>query len=191
MNIYFKKCIITFFYILIISELFSCITTTNNNTVYINADLKKYYDYQTGSYLIFYESLNNYLDSSNISYYDYITYNNDRGEEMLDLDMGGFHLRLGDTAWTTDTFYFGFIVYNIYSSIEFSKGYSNYFICSFTYSIPFLTGQFAIGTHGGLDAININTNLLPTYTIGNITYNNVYEVAYSYTNTAYADTIYM
>ncbi len=147
----------------------------------MNADFKQYFDYKTGSYWIFYDSLNNKQDSVVVTGYEDIAAQD--GENKSDE-----RVSLGAEHYSPKT---GLIDYSIildltapYKSIldvTYNGNHLNYFFVS---HMPFVE----VNEGDSTTELHAEIHLFSSYTIGGVDYSNVYRAIYKYNKQPYADT---
>jgi len=166
---------------LFIMVFFSC-TPQKNSTVHINANLKSYFNYQPGSYWVFYDALNNYYDSLTVeTYSDGQNTANNIQIESCDIGIFEYHL---DSINVSAIWGLTLTQNNTLLTI----GETIY--SEFTQNFPFITGTSSFGNSNPYPEA-VNTTFLSSFGVGNNNYTNVYEIIYTYSNTSYSDTFYI
>lgn len=136
----------------------SCIKD-KKKPIYLNKDLKNYFNYQKGSYWIFYDSLNGKVDSlyveSNINYspFSYAGSNDPNEQQIINIVGDSIRWKLTLTS-------------NSISNIRIV--YSN----TLTKNVPFFIGRT------NFDDGFYECSLIPTLTSNSMTYTNVYKINY-------------
>jgi hypothetical protein len=154
-----NRCATASLVFLIIAGFISC-STKKQNPVYLNADLKKYFDYQIGTYWLFYDSLNHRTDSLYVfsNHDDLPFWDGKTPTETIDI-------------YLYDNLSWELILNSPYGSYIFMNDTGEY-IDPLTKYMPFYTD-------------GINSTLLPFYKIGAVTYKNVYKIISTETGDIY------
>jgi hypothetical protein len=142
-----------------------CSCAKKSNPVYINSDLKKYFDYKAGSYWVFYDSLNKYYDSlSVLAYQDDQGTINDVPTEQCSIGIYGYYLdSIGSdgTQWS-------FLLENSSSDLIINDG-----IYIFTSYFPFPIGLQSFPNSAPYP-ISSNTSLIDSFSVNGNIYMDVY-----------------
>ena len=134
--------------------------------VYVDEGLKNYFDYQVGSYWIFYDSVNNNIDSMFVYRTDTVSLNwHDTANEQIQMN-----LYLYGLAPHRDTLYFGIHLFGLHSQLTDQLGMYKYF----TNNFPFDTGTDRI-LDGFFDGYHENT-FIGNKLINGVAYDNVYQI---------------
>jgi len=177
----YQNYLATIVFSMFIIGLFSCTPKKNTSTVYVNAGLKNYFNYQVGSYWVFYDSLNNIYDSICVTNYDdNFELTNNISNENVSIGIYGFYLNS-----TTDGMEWPIVLGGIKATL-----FVNDITYRFTENFPFFTG---LQSFAGSDPYPISsfTSLIGSNYINNIKYDSVYKLSFSYSNIVYSDTFYI
>ena len=166
-------------YSIIITGLFSCAKPQQGSS--LNPQFKQYFDYKKGSYWVFYDSTNHYMDSLYlIDYNDYpVNYDNSFSNEELNLGLWEFDYDTNAYCRNWGMFIWGPNSASL--SISYQDTIVNYTIAD---EMPFQKGILS-NKNGSIYCI---TTLLINYIVENKLYDSVYQVIYP--NNNYSDTIY-
>jgi|ERR1035437_9138224 hypothetical protein len=185
MKTLFNKSAIILFTIIIIAGLFSC-SKQQQRVNNLNPDFKKYFDYQPGSYWVFYDSLNHHMDSlAVIGYTDkQVTINQGIIDEEVAIGMGEQNLDslTNGIEWVLD------LSSSYNSTLTIDIGF-NEMVYGIADKMPFITGKNIDNKYDS--GSYRQTTLFSSYNIENTTYNNVYQILYYYNATSYSDTFYI
>jgi len=181
------------FLLLLLAGLYSCTKPQAIQPTYVSAGIKSYFDYKPGSYWIFYDSVNNYFDSVVVTNYaDQQVTTTSTSTEQVQIAMEAFYEDTEYAAYASSPWSM-FLAGNTCSIMPTLPLYSNYNRQNgdeLAIGMPFQTGTntFNNSQH---EQIIMTTTLLPSYTVGAVTYSNVYQVINSFNSYYYADTFYL
>ena len=167
----------------------ACKKTQNIAPTYISADFKSYFDYQAGTYWVFYDSLNNVFDSILVTgYTDQQVTNGNISNEEVQIMMGNYNIGASGSVAQWNMF-----LANNTCSINLENGsYGSATATELVKDYPFRTGTYDFTSNQYNEQVVWTTQLLNSYTIGTATFLNVYMITNSYTYSAYSmDTFYI
>jgi len=175
--------------LLLLTVLPCCKKPQNVQPTYISADFKSYFDYQPGTYWLFYDSVNNYFDSVVVATYtdQQVTTAQTSNEEVQIAMLGYYQGAMGSTSsWSM------FLAQNTCSISFGASGYYEPTGDELAKDMPFRTGSYSFSNNVTHQPVTWNTVLLPNYTLGTATFKNVYMITNALDNGAYAtDTFYI
>ena len=179
-----KRTVKIYLCIVLVAVLFSC-GKEKEQINYINADFKKYFDYQQGSYWVFFDSLNHHRDSLYV-------YGVSDKQETVNQGVVDEELAIGmmeqDLDSATNSIEWALDLGAPYSSdLTIDLGF-NEILYVFLYNMPFQL-ETVLGDNSVFKSWT--STILPTFSIGNTTYNNVYEIFYLFNSNSYSDTFYL
>ena len=153
---------ITFAIVVLIIGMCSC--KKNDNGVYFNADFKKYFDYQVASYWVFYDSLNNNVDS-------FFVFTDNNQQPAVSPD--GKETQYIDIRNILNSQEFGLILTAPYTSQIHIGNFTDSDISysPFTYKMPFDTSGQLI-SNGGIYTYTFYPLYINNYSV----YENVYKI---------------
>jgi hypothetical protein len=176
----FKKWLPVAAVLLLAGFLHSCTKKPQGSS--INAGFKSFFDYQEGSYWIFYDSVIKNYDSLYVNGYNDAPANVADGvNELVTISMNEYYLdSVNGNQWILGLLGPSTAAMNIGSDTI-----DNYIIAN---NFPFKTGLIS---ESGTAFSSRTITSYPTYSIGGNTYSNVYQIAYAYHSGSYGDTIYI
>jgi hypothetical protein len=173
-------------FFLALTGLYSCTKPQAIQTNSLSAAFKSYFDYKPGSYWIFYDSANNYFDSVAVgAYTDQQVTTTLTSMEQVQIAMQDYYLDSSGVNLPWSMFLSG----NTCSINITQRGYA---LAGFELAVgqPFQTGTITFNNLQSAQVI-MTIAYMPSYNIGSVTYNNVYQVINAFDSYYYTDTFYI